>query len=89
MPFYQLLLVHQLWPLLDKDSLAMVEQALVTSRLDYCNALYVRLPLRLLQKLELVQNAAAQLLSGAAPFPACNPSAEGTALAAYLLPGQV
>ena len=46
----------------------MVIQALVTSRLDFCNVLYVELPLKLLWKLELVQNAAAQLLSGAAPF---------------------
>ena len=45
-----------------------MEQALVTSRLDYCNVLYLGLPLKLLRKLELVQNAAARLLSGAAPF---------------------
>ena len=43
-------------------------QALVISRLDYCNALYVGLPLKPLRKLELVQNAAAWLLSGDAPF---------------------
>ena len=38
--------------------------ALVVSRLDHCNALYVGLPLRLLRKLQVVQNAAARLLSG-------------------------
>ena len=65
----------------------MVVKALVTSRLDYCNELYAGLPLKLLQKLELVQNAAARLLSGAAPSQ--HVTAEGTALAAYSLPGQV
>ena len=37
---------------------------LVISRLDYCNALYVGLPLRLMRKLQMVQNAAARPLSG-------------------------
>ena len=37
--------------------------------MDYCNALYVGLHLKLLRKLELVQNVAARLLSGAAPTP--------------------
>ena len=42
--------------------------ALVASRLDYCTALYMELPLKLLRKLELVQNAADVLSSGAALF---------------------
>ena len=36
----------------------------VTSRIDFCNSLYTGLPLNLLQKLQLVQNAAAQVLMG-------------------------
>ena len=56
--FYQLRLVAQLRPYL--DNLASVVYALVTSRLDYCNALYVGLPLKTVWKLQLVQNAAAR-----------------------------
>ena len=37
---------------------------LVISILDHCNALYVGLPLRLMRKLQVVQNAAARLLTG-------------------------
>ncbi|XP_061474960.1 small ribosomal subunit protein uS7 isoform X1 [Rhineura floridana] len=60
--FYHLQLVAQLRPYLDSDDLASVVHALVTSRLDYCNALYVGLPLKTVRKLQLVQNAAARLL---------------------------
>ena len=49
---------------LDVGALTTLVHALVISRLDHCNALYVGLPLRLMQKLQMVQNAAARLLSG-------------------------
>uniref|UniRef100_A0A803SUK8 Reverse transcriptase domain-containing protein n=1 Tax=Anolis carolinensis TaxID=28377 RepID=A0A803SUK8_ANOCA len=49
--FAQLKLVRQLRPYLVKSDLAMVVHALVTSRLDYCNALYVGLPLKTARKL--------------------------------------
>ncbi|XP_061443806.1 uncharacterized protein LOC133365612 isoform X9 [Rhineura floridana] len=62
--FYQLRLVAQLRPYRDRDNLASVVHALVTSKLDYCNGLYVGLPLKTVQKLQLVQNAAARLVTG-------------------------
>ncbi|XP_061471923.1 uncharacterized protein LOC133379865 [Rhineura floridana] len=62
--FYQLRLVAQLCTYLDKDKLASVVHALVTSKLDYCNVLYMGLPLRTVQKLQLVKNAAARLVTG-------------------------
>uniref|UniRef100_A0A803TAK2 Reverse transcriptase domain-containing protein n=1 Tax=Anolis carolinensis TaxID=28377 RepID=A0A803TAK2_ANOCA len=59
-------LVCQLCPYLGRSDLAMVVHALVTSRLDYCNALYVGLPLKTARKLQLVQRTAARLITGAA-----------------------
>ena len=41
-----------------------VIHAFVSSRLDYCNALYFGLDQRLIKRLQLVQNAAARLLTG-------------------------
>lgn len=55
--FYQLPLVCQFQPFLGKD-LAIATHALVTSMLDYCNALYVELRWEITQKSQLVQNVA-------------------------------
>ncbi|KAF7253392.1 ERI1 exoribonuclease 3 [Varanus komodoensis] len=62
--FLQLRLINQLRPYLEYDCLATVIHALVTSRLDFCNALYVGLPLKTVRTLQLVQNRAARLLTG-------------------------
>ena len=54
-----------LWrPYLDGGALTTLVHALIILRLDHCNPLYMGLPLRLTQKLQMVQNAAARLLSG-------------------------
>ncbi|KAF7252401.1 hypothetical protein EYD10_01895 [Varanus komodoensis] len=62
--FFQLQLIHQLRPYLEYDCLATVTHVLVTSRLDFCNVLYVGLPLKTVRILQLVQNRAARLLTG-------------------------
>ncbi|KAF7235119.1 Extracellular calcium-sensing receptor [Varanus komodoensis] len=62
--FLQLRLINQLRPYLEYDCLETVTHALVTSRLDFCNALYVGLPLKTVRTLQLVQNRAARLLTG-------------------------
>ncbi|XP_058048302.1 uncharacterized protein LOC131202851 [Ahaetulla prasina] len=64
--FYLVRLIRQLRPFLDRDSLCTVTHALVTSRLDYCNALYMGLPLKNTWRFQLVQNVAAWVLEGAA-----------------------
>lgn len=72
---------HQLVPYLSTCDLAVVIHSIVTSRLDnldyclddldycldYCNSLYTDLPLVLIQKLQVVQNAAVCLLCGLSP----------------------
>lgn len=45
--------------------IASVTHALVASHLDYCNVIYVRLPLKIVLRLQLIQKAAARLISGA------------------------
>ncbi len=49
--------------LASKD-LEIVIHALVSSRLDYCNYLYIGLPQSTLSRLQMVQNAAARFLTG-------------------------
>uniref|UniRef100_A0A803T4Q0 Reverse transcriptase domain-containing protein n=1 Tax=Anolis carolinensis TaxID=28377 RepID=A0A803T4Q0_ANOCA len=71
--FTQLRLVRQLHSFLGRSDLATVVHALVTSRLDYCNTLYVGSPLKMAQKLQLVQWAAARLITGAAYRERTNP----------------
>ena len=61
---YQLHLACRLRPYLPADCLARVVHVLVISCLDYCNVLYMGLPLKVTQKLQLIQNAAARLVTG-------------------------
>ena len=63
--FDQLQLIVQLHPFLENGSLRTLVQALVISQINYCNALYRRLPLKLTWRLQGGQNAAARLVIGA------------------------
>ncbi|KAF7237899.1 Proteasomal ATPase-associated factor 1 [Varanus komodoensis] len=56
--------ITKLCSYLEDDCLMTVTHALVTSRLDFCNALYVGLPLKTVRILQMVQNRAARLLTG-------------------------
>lgn len=53
------------WPFLGRRDLTTVTYVLVTSRLKYCNVLYVGLFLKIAWKLQLLQNATSCLLTGA------------------------
>lgn len=50
--FYQLQLISQLQPFLNRKVPATVVHGLITSRLDYCNVGYMGLPLKSVQKLQ-------------------------------------
>ena len=62
--FYQLRVISRLKSFLSHNDLEIVIHAFITSRLDYCNSLYLGLPQSSLRRLQLVQNAAARLLTG-------------------------
>ncbi len=50
--------------LLNKDQLKVIVSSLVVSCLDYCNGLYYGITERLLNQLQLIQNAAAKAITG-------------------------
>ena len=55
-------------PFLTKEACHMLTQGLVTSHLDYCNAIFTGLPECLLKRLQFVQNCAAKLVLGRHKF---------------------
>ena len=71
--FLHLYRIKQLVPYLSHPNLTTVIHTTVTPRLDYCNSLYAGLPLKLSQKLQRVQNAAARLLTGSLPWEHIHP----------------
>ncbi len=62
--FYQLRMISRLKPILSFKDLETVIHAFINLRLDYCNSLYVGICQRDLSRLQIVQNAAARLLTG-------------------------
>ena len=72
--FFHLRRIAQLRSYLDVGALTTLVHALVISRLGHCNALYVGLPLRLLRKLQVVQNTVSRLLSGVKKYQHISPT---------------
>lgn len=62
--FFNLRLVAKMKPFLSFRDLEIVIHALVFSRLDYCNSLYIGVSQKELSRLQMVQNSAARLLTG-------------------------
>ncbi len=61
--FFHLKNISKLRPMLSKSNAEMLIHAFMTSRLDYCKALLGGCSARLINKLQLVQNAAARVLT--------------------------
>ena len=61
--FFHLRSLAKVKPYLTQAALEQAIHAFVTSQLDYCNALYFGVDLSQLRRLQLVQNAAARLLT--------------------------
>ena len=66
--FYQLRLISKVKSALSFKDLETVIHAFITSRLDYCNSLYDGLPQSSIARLQMVQNAAARILSSTRKF---------------------
>ena len=60
--FFYLHNIRRIKKYLSRDSLLTLVHAFITSRLDYCNALWCGLPKEQIAKLQRVQNAAARLI---------------------------
>lgn len=63
--YMQMRQIGQVRKYLDVDSCKKLVNALVLSRLDYCNSLLYKLPKHLLHRLEKIQNTAARIITGA------------------------
>ncbi len=62
--FFQLRLISKIKPFLSRKDLEKVIHAFIFSRLDYCNSLYYGVQDKSLGRLQVIQNAAARLLTG-------------------------
>ena len=61
--YYQLSRIRQLRRYLDTKVAESLVHAFITSKLDYCNSLFYNLPQNLVNKLQLIQNSAARIIS--------------------------
>ncbi len=61
--FFHLEHIYKLRPMLSMSNAETLIHAFMTSRLDYCNAFLVGCSTHLIKKLQLVQNAAARVLT--------------------------
>ena len=66
--FYQLRRLQFCREFIPSKLLGTLVHAFITSRLDFCNSLYYGLPLKQLNRLQAVQNAAARFLTGGRKF---------------------
>ena len=73
--------IRRIRPLLTQKAVQVLVQALVISRLDYCNSLLAGLPARAIRPLQLIQNAAARLVFNQPKFSHTTPLLRSPSLA--------
>ena len=61
--YFHLHNIRTIWKYLTHEAACILVQSLVSSQLDYCNALLSGIPAYLVKKLQYVQNAAARVFS--------------------------
>ncbi len=71
--FYQLRIIAKFKIILSFEDMETVIHAFISSRLDYCNSLYLGLSKNLLLQLQLVPNAASRLLTGTRKWSSISP----------------
>ena len=71
--FFHLRNIARIKRYLPRDCLEQIVHSLIFSKLDYCNSLYLGLPLSQTSKLQRVQNAAARLITGGKKFDHMSP----------------
>lgn len=71
--FFQLRQLAKIKPILSQQHFETVIHAFVSTRLDYCNALYIGVSSSYITHLQRVQNAAARLLTGSRKFEHISP----------------
>uniref|UniRef100_A0A8C6NJ32 Reverse transcriptase domain-containing protein n=1 Tax=Nothobranchius furzeri TaxID=105023 RepID=A0A8C6NJ32_NOTFU len=71
--FFHLRQLAKIKPILSQQHFETVIHAFVTTRLDYCNALYIGVSASCISHLQRVQNAAARLLTGTRKFEHISP----------------
>ncbi len=62
--YYHLRNIYRIKNCLTREALGTLVHSVVSSRLDYCNALLAGLPAYLVARLQIVQNCAARLITG-------------------------
>lgn len=71
--FYQLRMLAKVKTFLSFKHLEIATHAFISSRIDYCNALYVGINSSLIARLQMVQNSAARLLTGVRKYEHISP----------------
>ena len=75
--------LYRIRPLLDLNTSVLLANALVSSRLDYCNSLFLSLTDFELRRLQLVQNSLCRVVTQSSKYCHITPQLKKTALAPY------